>query len=177
MAARMPGVVGEDQDVVETRDQTRPSNPSRPSLSVVVDVDESLDAREAVSCAPGRDDGVRENIQEPGGLLDDGHVNRAVAASPPSGQDGKSRVLERVKIVFGAEVAEELKRRWPSLMSDLKGRHDCVLAAVVKCEIDWFLPNEPPMSMRSQARPSSPTANIAFCTLEDVFLPHILIIF
>src|SRR5215510_13377488 len=38
-----------------------------------------------------------------------------------------------------------------------------------------FLPNGPPISMRSCGRPSSPTAHITFCTLTEVFRPQILI--
>src|SRR5215813_14104142 len=39
-----------------------------------------------------------------------------------------------------------------------------------------FLPNAPPTSMRSCSSLSSPTAHIAFCTLDDVLRPQILII-
>src|SRR5262245_1419395 len=39
-----------------------------------------------------------------------------------------------------------------------------------------FMPNGPPISMRVCSSPSSPTAHIAFCTLDDVLRPHILII-
>src|ERR1700693_1005368 len=39
-----------------------------------------------------------------------------------------------------------------------------------------FLPNAPPTSMRVCSSLSSPTAHIAFCTLDEVLRPQILII-
>src|SRR5690606_5666928 len=45
---------------------------------------------------------------------------------------------------------------------------------MARYSVSRFLPKAPPTSMRSCGRPSSPTAHITFCTLDDVLRPQIL---
>ncbi len=51
--------------------------------------------------------------------------------------------IDRAGIVFGEDVGKKMRREAEEILGHVRGRADCLLAAIAKCEDDDFRPRKP----------------------------------